>query len=183
MNIFFTNDNPVQSALEHCDIHRNKMIVEYAQLLSTAHRVLDYSRFEEQDKANIYKISHTNHPSAVWVRASRQHYFWLLACWKYLLTRYREEAGKTHKSSKLLDYLRFPPVNLQDNGWVSPTIAININDYPQIHQSFNAGHIDTAEAYQWYLKEKFTKWRTRNDMKRMFPKFIKEPKWLSRSFC
>ena len=41
MNIFYTNTNPYTSAHEHCKVHRVKMIVEYAQLLSTAHRLLD----------------------------------------------------------------------------------------------------------------------------------------------
>jgi hypothetical protein len=40
MNIFYLSDDPVQCAKWHCDQHVTKMILEYAQLLSTAHRVL-----------------------------------------------------------------------------------------------------------------------------------------------
>ena len=66
------------------------MIVEYAQLLSTAHRVLDGEEYEGRTANNrrirrfkmadsnventLYKASHINHPSAVWVRQSSQHY-------------------------------------------------------------------------------------------------------------
>jgi len=41
MNIFALDINPYTAASYHCDKHVVKMIVEYAQLLSTAHRVLD----------------------------------------------------------------------------------------------------------------------------------------------
>ena len=41
MNIFYLDRDPVTCAKQHCDKHIVKMILEYAQLLSTAHRVLD----------------------------------------------------------------------------------------------------------------------------------------------
>jgi len=41
MNIFALHDDPVKAAEMHCNKHVLKMSCEYAQLLSTAHRVLD----------------------------------------------------------------------------------------------------------------------------------------------
>ena len=41
MNIFYLDFQTDKCAEYHCDKHVTKMIVEYAQLLSTAHRVLD----------------------------------------------------------------------------------------------------------------------------------------------
>lgn len=41
MNVFYTNDCPIQAANEHNHVHQTKMIVEYAQLLSSAQRLLD----------------------------------------------------------------------------------------------------------------------------------------------
>lgn len=41
MNIFYTNNDPRLCAMEHVDKHTVKMLTEYNQLLSTAHRVLD----------------------------------------------------------------------------------------------------------------------------------------------
>ena len=41
MNIFYLDTNPALCAEYHCDKHVLKMIIEYAQLLSTAHRILD----------------------------------------------------------------------------------------------------------------------------------------------
>mgnify|MGYP001364327535 CR=1 FL=1 len=40
MNIFELDENPLVCASMHCDKHVVKMPIEYAQLLSTAHRVL-----------------------------------------------------------------------------------------------------------------------------------------------
>lgn len=41
MNIFALHRDPKIAAAYHCDRHVVKMIVEYAQLLSTAHRMID----------------------------------------------------------------------------------------------------------------------------------------------
>ena len=41
MNIFYLDNDPVKCAEMHCDKHIVKMIIEYAQLMSTAHRMLD----------------------------------------------------------------------------------------------------------------------------------------------
>lgn len=47
MNIFVLNSDPRIAAQEHLDKHIVKMPIEYAQLLSTAHRLLD-GRLEER---------------------------------------------------------------------------------------------------------------------------------------
>ena len=83
MNIFYLSHNTQECAEMHVDKHVVKMILEYSQLLSTAHRVLDgveyidnssgrkikrwklnWSAFED----TLYKATHINHPSAVWCR-------------------------------------------------------------------------------------------------------------------
>ena len=46
MNIFYLDKAPVKAAEYHIDRHVVKMIQEYAQIMSTAHRMLD-GRFEE----------------------------------------------------------------------------------------------------------------------------------------
>ena len=44
MNIFVLSENPFEAARYHCDRHTCKMVIEYAQLLSTAHRYHDGER-------------------------------------------------------------------------------------------------------------------------------------------
>ena len=84
MNIFYLHKDPVESAKLHCDKHVCKMIIEYAQMLSTAHRMLDGKEYISQTLGGrrikrwkhpnsnmegvLYKASHINHPSAIWVR-------------------------------------------------------------------------------------------------------------------
>ena len=93
MNIFYLHKDPEISAKMHCDKHVVKMIIEYAQLMSTAHRILDGDEYEGRTKIGrrirrwkhpnknientIYKASHINHPSAVWARESVANYIWL----------------------------------------------------------------------------------------------------------
>ena len=86
MNIFNLHEDTKKSAQMHCDKHVVKMIIEYAQLMSTAHRILDGVEYEDRTKNNrrirrwkhpnanventLYKASHINHPSAIWTRES-----------------------------------------------------------------------------------------------------------------
>ena len=48
MNIFLLHENPVLCAEQHCDKHVVKMVIEYAQLMSTAHRYLDGELYGEK---------------------------------------------------------------------------------------------------------------------------------------
>ena len=50
MNIFYLDSNAKTSAEMHLDKHVSKMLVEYAQLMSTAHRVLDGTEWYDKNK-------------------------------------------------------------------------------------------------------------------------------------
>ena len=63
MNIFYLDPRPDTAAEMHCDKHCVKMILEYAQMLSTAHRERDGD--ERADNLSMYKRAHLNHPSTV----------------------------------------------------------------------------------------------------------------------
>ena len=60
MNIFYLDRHPIKAAQMMCDKHVVKMILESAQMLSTAHRVLDGDEYA--DKVGLYKMAHKNHP-------------------------------------------------------------------------------------------------------------------------
>ena len=51
MNIFILNEDPVRSALDQCDKHIVKMPLESAQMLSTAHRILDGTETRRPSKS------------------------------------------------------------------------------------------------------------------------------------
>jgi|DEB0MinimDraft_6_1074348.scaffolds.fasta_scaffold166029_1 hypothetical protein len=90
MNIFYLDSDPFEAATLQCDRHVVKMILESAQLLSTAHH--------ELGSTAPYKTTHKNHPSAVWVRRSYLHYAWLYKHFIGLCAEYESRYNKTHKS-------------------------------------------------------------------------------------
>lgn len=129
MNIFMVDPSPTISAQMLVDKHVVKMILESAQLLSTAHRVLDGEQFIDSSSGRkikwwrlndhretvIYKATHINHPSAVWCRESIQNYLWLVDHFFGLMDEYTYRYGKTHKCSGELSYLlQSPPLNLKE---------------------------------------------------------------------
>ena len=133
MNIFYVDEDPMDAAQSLVDKHVVKMILESAQLLSTAHRVLDGVETEGQSKTGrkarrwklfdaredvIYQATHINHPSAVWCRHSVKNYDWLVDHFYSLMREYTHRYGKTHKCYGEISYmLQSPPHKLKDWDW------------------------------------------------------------------
>lgn len=66
MNIFYLNENVIICAKEHCDAHVRRMLVEYAQMLSTAHRILDGTKIIILHTINcVYKLTDENKLSSL----------------------------------------------------------------------------------------------------------------------
>lgn len=102
MNIFFLSGDPIKAAQYQHDVHVRKMIVESAQLLCAAHHINGSSA----DKSKIYKLTHKNHPMAIWVRSSSSNYDWLLDHLGALLDEFTYRFDKSHKTSELYKYLK-----------------------------------------------------------------------------
>lgn len=108
MNIFILSLDPRECAEWHVDRHVVKMILEYCQLLCTAHWVLD----PDDSHDSLYRKTHVNHPCAKWVRESIHNYMWLVRLLECLLDEYTFRYGKIHASARLLETLRIPPDNI-----------------------------------------------------------------------
>lgn len=120
MNIFYLSQDPSQAAVYHNDRHVVKMILETAQLLSTAHRVLDNS----QD-TRLYKSTHINHHSSKWARENINNYNWLYELFYNLCNEYTFRYGKTHLTdTKLRELLKTPPANISLKGFTQPSQAM-----------------------------------------------------------
>lgn len=102
MNIFALDTDPHQAAKYLDDKRVIKMILESAQLLSTAWWVLEPRQSEH---LKIYKKTHAQHPCAVWVRESSVNYGWLMAYLEGLLAEYRYRYGKTHATTEIYQQL------------------------------------------------------------------------------
>ena len=63
-------------SLQKCIVmkHLVKMILETAQMISTAHRVIDGDEYA--DRMGLYKMAHKNHPVTIWTRTSTENYMW-----------------------------------------------------------------------------------------------------------
>lgn len=79
MNIFLLHPSasPTECAQYHCDQHIHKMILESAQLLSTAIT----QRFHPTDyapiKSILYKPAYQKHPCTIWTASSNNNMLWL----------------------------------------------------------------------------------------------------------
>ena len=135
VNIFQVDNDPAIAAQCLVDKHVVKMILESAQLLSTAHRVLDGEMHEgvrvnlETGKSRkvkawvlpdareyvMYAATHINHPSAIWCRESVENYLWLVEHFFALMNEYIHRYNKIHACNGELSYmLQSPPFNLKE---------------------------------------------------------------------
>lgn len=142
MNIFYLHPEPQICAEMHNNKHCVKMILEYAQLLSTAHRVLDGTMsvglsdsgrkktsyiLPDQRNNILYSATHINHPSAIWVRKTHQNYIWLSDLLEELCMEYTYRYEKVHKVERdgLLKVLRTSiPANIPIGPFTEPTPAM-----------------------------------------------------------
>lgn len=172
MNIFYIDESTTTCARYHNDKHVVKMILEYAQLLSTAHRVLDGKQYIDDSTGRrmkrwrledpsmesiLYKATHINHPSAIWARESKENYDWLHTLWHDLMSEYTYRYGKIHACDKLKSALARTPKNISRQvGFTQPTPAMP-DEYKVIG--------DSLQSYRNYYigaKQKMAKWKKRS---------------------
>ena len=173
MNIFYLHEDPVICAQYHNDKHCVKMILEYAQLLSTAHRILDgtecvvlsktgrkkktYTLPDVERDTLLYSATHINHPSAKWARNSSDNYGWLYRLFRELCTEYTYRYGKIHLTeSKLAHLLEQLPKNIPVGKFEQPWRAMP--------DDVKIGNDSLASYRNYYIKNKahLASWRKRN---------------------
>ena len=173
MNIFYLNKQHVACAQQHNDKHCVKMILEYCQLLSTAHRVIDGENFtgrtatgrrvkrwrldDEQREDLLYKATHVNHPSAVWVRENQANYIWLAKMLDALSTEYTTRYGKVHKCERigLISSLQSAPKNTREGVFTEPTPAM------PTERIIKGDSIASYRAYYHIEKAHLASWKAR----------------------
>ncbi len=174
MNIFYLHPDPKICAEFHNDKHVVKMIIEYAQLMSTAHRILDgdeYTdltangrkikrwRLSDDREQALMKASHINHPSAVWARDSDLNYIWLYNMWRCLLIEYTHRYDKVHSCARLETVLSKIPNNIKTGFFTEPTPAM-----PDDCKIVGTWGWESLASYRnYYIKNKthLAKWKKR----------------------
>jgi hypothetical protein len=140
MNIFVLSQNPRIAAELQCDKHVVKMIVESAQMLSTAHRILDgqltvdrsgkrikklYTHPDPDMDSILYKVAHANHPCTLWTIESMTNYQWHYEHFVALCNEYTYRYGKIHMTdTKLRVVLSQYPTNITDKGLTPFALAM-----------------------------------------------------------
>ena len=172
MNIFRLDNDPVVAAQMMCDKHVIKMVTEYGQLLSTAHRVLDGASEKRPSKTGksmvdhyvirgkireelLYKVVHKNHPSAVWCRENSDNYRWLYKHFQATAKEYMFRYERVHLTyEKLGGHLWFAPRNI---------VQLRETEMPQCMPNY-CKQDDVVDAYRkYYIAEKhsFATWTKR----------------------
>ena len=174
MNVFYLHEDPKRCAQMHCDAHASKMCVEYAQLLSTAHRVIDgdlwygrttngrkiarYFHPQTEMQHELYLASHINHPSNIWVRTNDSNYNWLYDMWTELCNEYTHRYQRVHASFAKLEYhLIAPPAAIPVGEFTQPTPAMK--SYP--HCIVEGDSLTSYRNFYWEDKKSFAKWTRR----------------------
>jgi hypothetical protein len=192
MNIFpieRTTDgapDPIESARVQCDQHIQKMYLESAQMLSTAHRLLDgvltkvpstdkqgnfvylksgTQRFKKHWKlkddrdSQLYAAVHPKHPTTLWTMESHENYDWHYDHFVELLLEFERRHGKMPKTAALREILSRHPTNIPRVS--GTTIKLAMQQFPQCVVYLDSGEVDVVESYRnFYIedKERFATW-------------------------
>jgi hypothetical protein len=171
VNIFYLDPDPDVAAAAHCDTHVVKMLLESAQLLSTAWHVGAPHLLEEQPwpvdapyrrgtepgefwtsrfvlrgtGLRVYRRTHVGHPCAEWVRASVWHYDWVWRLASALADEYTHRFKRTHASAAVVAGLELPPPGTRDTGMTEPPCAM-----PAEFLRYEGRCVDAVASYRAY---------------------------------
>ena len=178
MNIFYLDKDPVVAAQMSCDKHVVKMILESAQMLCTAKRVLDGTEYTDLTKngrkikrwrlensnleQTIYKAGWLGHPSTQWVMASAYNYIWLYKHMMALNEEYKLRYNHTKDHlciQKLGEVLSTPPTN-------APINVMGTDATPAMPEECKVPGDVVASYRKYYImkKKRFATWKQPAEM-------------------
>jgi hypothetical protein len=157
MNIFFLHLSVRRCARWHCDRHCVKMILEYAQLLCSAIWL--------SGGTAPYKLTHKNHPCAIWARHSQGNWLWLKSLALALCDEYTFRYGKVHRTQEIIEQLEVP--DLPNEWFTQPPQAMPVEykDTDSITAYRNYYILGKKHLHSW--KDGRHAWK-----KRKIPSFI-----------
>jgi len=174
MNVFYLDKDPKKCASYHCDEHCVKMIIEYAQIMSTVHRVLDGEEGYKITKNNrkvknwvlkddrekvFYKASFYHHPCVLWCEKTSSNYKYLYELFCALCDEFKKRYGKTHLTdTKLRTVLKTIPSNIPHGKFTEPAKAM-----PEDCRLDTA--LDSYRNYYNVYKSEFATWKNVNPPK------------------
>lgn len=162
MNIFATSEMYRLACRDLDDLRLGKMVLETAQLVSTALRI----RFNID---TYYRSTHINHPCNIWARESMGNLRWLIRYGQSLHDEFISRKGKCHKSGLVLDQMwdtYNKIVETHDDAFEPMTPFANCARRKDMNLDFT--HLPVHAAYRaylnarWALDKKRPKWTNTN---------------------
>ena len=159
MNIFFIDRCPIKSAQQLCDKHVVKMVLETAQMCSTA-----VHNWKEEDYYwidclkpkslldKIYKPAYQNHPMTKWVGSFGLNMIWAVQHGLAIGEEYKYRYAKYHSSTAVIQAIKD---HMEKLGWwddVTERRYYTINDAPLcMPDEYKCD--DYVEAYRNYYRK------------------------------
>jgi hypothetical protein len=173
MNIFVLSTNPEEAASFHCDQHKHKMLLESAQLLSTALYIKQPDTYRSLlSTKSVYAVAHPAHPCTKWICQSYENMHWVIRL-SLALARLRLVTGSPYRHSSesvvrtILSYIPDAPAEQHD-----PFIFAG--------PSYIAtSRLSLVEKYQEYYRLKELQWGGMKYFCRKRPAFMDAPRALA----
>ena len=158
MNIFILDLDVKKCAQYHVDKHVVKMILETAQLLCGVHHMATQVDQLSTDQVP-YKLSHKNHPCAIWVRESLTNYLYLCELGLELCKEYTYRYGKRHKSQDVIEWCVVNKPTIIDKGFTEPAKAMP-DEYKvdSVVQSYRNYYIGAKSGFASWKGREIPKW-------------------------
>ena len=159
MNIFFLDKTPSFSAQYLCDKHIPKMLLESAQMLSTA-----VQQYTDTPEGILYKSAYPNHPMTKWVGENKANFKWALDNALWINNEYEYRFKKNHKSYRVIkNIIDFELMaHIPDGDMTTPPQCM-----PDEYKLRSDLYVSAYRDYYKGEKEYFAKWE----------KGRSQPKW------
>ena len=147
MNIFVLDRNVDALVQAHVDKHVVKMILEHAQMLSTAVRLT----LPEDKVGPAYKASYQKHPCTLWVMEALENWLWLREVTIRLNEEfmYRFDKKVWHKSATVVANLPIP--ELEDKSMTPFAMAMpdNIKEDDRVQAYRDYYNTHKRHLFKW----------------------------------
>jgi hypothetical protein len=158
MQVLILDNDLNMNIRSYVDKHVHKLAMEITQILCTTMRVKGYSG------ADIYKITHKNHPWCIFAREKEDHFVYLYNLANGLFKEYSYRYGRVHKSEQILhkcfEISSYKNKKINIEGWnfpmCIPTKYIKSN-VVESYRSFVIG--ERSHIASWKNRQKPEWWK------------------------
>lgn len=146
MNLFYLAQDPEESVRYLCDKHVVKMTLETAQLLCGV-----YHMSNQSGPYVPYKLTHKNHPVAVWSRDTKGNFDYLSEYFRCISNEYLFRYNKEHLSFTKCAHLCYSGnLSIPKGSFTVPPKCMP----DEYKVSLGNSGVDTVESYRAYYAHK-----------------------------